>query len=289
MNDDERQFEDFVSNIKFDDTPDSDHRNKLEQAILRVLTKQPRHKQQPLKIWRIIMKSNMTKLATAAVIIVAVVLTVTILDRTVTPAWAIEDTAKALDQFNGIYLSGVFGVPIEKISRGEDLVLRDGENMSVEFWMQANEERTRSENYRIEAGDGTVWSVCNNMTYRYDPKNNTVRVQSGRGIEMSIWPCGGDYLLKVQEFMQDWQVMYGKDAVTGRDCAFITLSNPSQGQSWWLEIDLETNLPVRAKGWHNTRREGTPSMNFERIIFSEKLSDDIFEFEIPEGATVIEE
>ncbi len=63
-------------------------------------------------IWRIIMKSQITKLATAAVIIVAVVLTVTILDRTVTPAWAIEDTVKALDQFNGIYLSGVFGVPI---------------------------------------------------------------------------------------------------------------------------------------------------------------------------------
>ena len=288
MNDDERQFGNFVSNIKFDDTPDSDHRNKLEQDLLRVLIKQPRHKQQSLKIWRIIMKSNMTKLATAAVIIVAVVLTVTILDRTVTPAWAIDDTVKALSQFNGIYLSGVFGVPIEKISRGEDLVLRDGENMSVEFWMQANEERTRSENYRIEAGDGTVWSVCNSMTYRYDPKNNTVRVQSGRGIEMSIWPCG-DYLSEVQEFMQDWQVMYGKDAVTGRDCAFITLSNPSQGQSWWLEIDLETNLPVRAKGWHNTRREGTPSMNFERIIFSEKLPDDIFKFEIPEGATVIEE
>ena len=126
------------------------------------------------------------------------------------------------------------------------------------------------------------------MTYRYDPMSNTVHVQSGRGIEMSIWPCG-DYLTKVQEFMQDWQVMYGKDTVTGRDYAFITFSNPSQGQSWWLEIDLETNLPVRAKGWHNIRREGTPSMNFQRIIFFEKLPDDIFKFEIPEGATVIEE
>ncbi len=288
MTDNKKLFENFVRQIEFDDISDHKHRNKLEQDLLRVLTKQPRHKQRSLKIWRIIMKSNMTKLATAAVIIVAVVLTVTILDRTVTPAWAIEDTVKALDQFDGIYLSGVVGVPIEKIGSGEDLVLRNGENMSVEFWMQANEERTRSENYRIEAGDGKVWSVHNRMTYRYDPMSNTVRVQSGRGIEMSIWPSG-DFLSKLKEFMQDWQVMYGKDAVTGRDCAFITLSNPSQGQSWWLEIDLETNLPVRAKGWHNTRREGTPSMNFQRIIFSEKLPDDIFEFQIPEGAIVIEQ
>jgi hypothetical protein len=234
------------------------------------------------------MKGNMRKLAAAAVIIVAVVLTVAILDRAATPAWAIEDTVKALDRFNGMYLSGVVGVPFAKIARGEDLVLTDGENMSVEFWIQANEERTRSENYRIEAGDGTVWSVCNNMTYRYDPKSNTVRIDPGRGIEMSIWPSG-DYLVKLQQFMEDWQVTYGKDAETDRDCAFITLSNPSQGQSWWLEIDLETNLPVRARGWHNTRCEGTPSMNFEKIVFSEKLPDEIFEFEIPEGAAVIQQ
>lgn len=288
MGDNEKQFEKFIRGIKFDDTPDPNHRDRLEQNLLAALTGQPRHKQQHLKIWRIIMKSNMTKLATAAVIIVAVVLTVTILDRTVRPAWAIDDTVKALKPFNGIYWSGVVRVPIEKIGRGQDLVLRDGENMSIECWMQANEERTRSENFRIEAGDGTVWSVYNSKTYKYDPVSNKVQVQSGRGVEMSIWPCG-DYLSKLQEFMQDWQVMYGKDAATGRDYAFITFSNPSQGQSWWVEIDLETNLPVRAKGWHNTRREGTPSMNFQRIIFFEKLPDEIFEFEIPEGATVIEE
>jgi hypothetical protein len=87
---------------------------------------------------------------------------------------------------------------------------------------------------------------------------------------MSIWPCG-DYLTKVQELMQDWQVLYGKDKVTGRDCAFITFSNPSQGQSWWLEIDLETNLPVRAKGWHNTRREGLSSKNFPMISLSSRF------------------
>ena len=284
MNDDERQFENFVSNIKFDDTTDSGHRDKLERDLLYAITRQPRQ----VQIWRIIMRSQITKLATAAVILLAVVLSVTILDRTVTPAWAIEDTVEALDKFNGIYLSGVIGVQMEKISRGDDLVLRDSENMSVEFWMQANEEKTRSENYRIEAGDGMIWSVCNKMTYRYDPKNNTVHIQSGRGIEMSIWPSG-DYLLKLKKFMKDWKVEYGKDTVTGRDYAFITFSNPSQGQSWWLKIDLETNLPVCAKGWHNTRREGNPSMDFQRIIFSEKLPDKIFEFEIPEGATVIEE
>ena len=41
-------------------------------------------------IWRIIMKRPITKLATAAAIIIVVVISVTFLDKTVTPAWAIE-------------------------------------------------------------------------------------------------------------------------------------------------------------------------------------------------------
>lgn len=40
MNDDERQFENFVSNIKFDEIPDSSHRDKLEKDLLHVLAKQ---------------------------------------------------------------------------------------------------------------------------------------------------------------------------------------------------------------------------------------------------------
>ncbi len=74
MNNDERQFEDFVSNIKFDDTPDPSHRDKLEQDLLDALIKQtPRQ----IKIWRIITKSRITKVAAAvAVLIVGLVLLV---------------------------------------------------------------------------------------------------------------------------------------------------------------------------------------------------------------------
>lgn len=73
MNNDERQFEDFVSNIKCDDTPDPSHRDKLEQDLLRTLTKQPRRKETPLKIWRIIVKSKMRKLVAAVVVITVLI------------------------------------------------------------------------------------------------------------------------------------------------------------------------------------------------------------------------
>ncbi|MFB0554229.1 MAG: hypothetical protein ACETWQ_13055 [Phycisphaerae bacterium] len=74
MNDNEKQFEDFVRQIKLDDSPDPENRDRLEQDLLDVLAKQTQQKEHLLKIWRTIMKSKMTKLAVAAAIAIVVLL-----------------------------------------------------------------------------------------------------------------------------------------------------------------------------------------------------------------------
>jgi len=95
MDDNGKEFENFVRGIKFDDTPDLSHRDKLEQDLLAALAKQTRQKEQPLIIWRTIMKSKITKLATAAVIILAVVVSITFLNKSVTPTYGFEQTIEA--------------------------------------------------------------------------------------------------------------------------------------------------------------------------------------------------
>jgi hypothetical protein len=107
MHDNERQFEQFVDGIKFDDAPDVGHRDRLEQDLLRVLAEQSWHKQQPLKTWRTIMKSKITKFATAAAITVAVILSITLLHQSASPVWAIERSIEALDRFRAVYLGGL--------------------------------------------------------------------------------------------------------------------------------------------------------------------------------------
>lgn len=73
MSDNEKEFENFVRGIKFDDTPDSSHRDKLEQDILVALAKRTLQQQRSLtETWRIIMKSRITKLATAAAAVLIV-------------------------------------------------------------------------------------------------------------------------------------------------------------------------------------------------------------------------
>lgn len=81
MTDSEKEFENFVRDIRFDDVPDYNHREKLEQNLLATLNAQSRHKTQTLKIWRIVMKNNITKLA-AAVLIVGLLVGIFQIDAT---------------------------------------------------------------------------------------------------------------------------------------------------------------------------------------------------------------
>lgn len=75
MNNDEKQFEEYINDIKFDDAPNINHRDALEKKLLAAMTAEPRQKHQRPNIWRIIMNSKITKLtAAAAIIIIAAVM-----------------------------------------------------------------------------------------------------------------------------------------------------------------------------------------------------------------------
>jgi len=95
MNDNDKYVEEFVKDIPFD-SPDSEHRDELKKNLLNAF---PKHRLQStvrtVRIWRNIMKSRTPKLAAAAVILIAVAISVTILDKSVTPAYAIEQTIEA--------------------------------------------------------------------------------------------------------------------------------------------------------------------------------------------------
>ena len=68
---------------------------------------------QPI-VWRIIMKSKITKLATAAVVILIAVFGISVLDKSVTPAYAIEQTIEAgqdVRYLHFYYVSGDSNIP----------------------------------------------------------------------------------------------------------------------------------------------------------------------------------
>jgi len=82
---------------------------KDRQMLNAILQAQAESKQQPSAPpepgkWRIIMHSKLTKFAAAAMILIAAVLSLTLLDKTVTPAYAIEQTIQALHSMRTIHV-----------------------------------------------------------------------------------------------------------------------------------------------------------------------------------------
>jgi len=75
MTDDEKHFRDFIESIEFDDIPQSGHRDRLEDDLLTVLAKRSR-RGSTMKSWRTIMKNRTIRYATAAIVLIAVALTI---------------------------------------------------------------------------------------------------------------------------------------------------------------------------------------------------------------------
>ena len=59
-----------------------------------------------------------------------------------------------------------------------------------------------------------------------------------------------------------------------------------QGQDYIVRVDPQTKLPISIETLKNTPGQGVKSV--DRLEYNVAIPDGIFEFEIPEGATVIE-
>jgi outer membrane lipoprotein-sorting protein len=286
MTDREKEFENFVRDIRFDDKPDYNHRDKLEQNLLAVLDKQSRLKPQVLNIWRIIMKSQITKLATAAVIIIAFTISVTILNKTTSTVWAIEQSIEVLSKYNAILFEG-----------SESLLDENGnlQRRDKKTWAAASEDQTRVEKERHEVGGVPTLITNGKETWRYDPQTNTVIKNLPYGTPEG-W-IGSRFFEQLNTFREsgvisDWEVTYGKDPVTSKQRAFLKVAwldkRYNGPRSMWFEFDVESKLVVSMRQWENANWKGPPRIVSEKITYYENLPDELFEFEIPEGATVIE-
>jgi hypothetical protein len=252
-------------------------------------------------IWRTIMKSRITKLATAAAIILAVVISVTILDKSAKPVWAIEQTIEALREIKSIHISGYF-------------LTADAKKADFQAWIiPSREDSSKSAYYRFEAGrfkpgdfnrydqnrHVVVVSERDYSTYVYFPANtwtfypNQKIAYISEGLDRSSEdpPCiGSDFFEKMKKQAQNWHQEYGKDEETGKDSVFVTCTHPSRigANSWWIQFDVETKLPVRFQLRWNQDYSTEPAASVDSITYNAQLPDGVFEFYAPEGTKVLD-
>jgi outer membrane lipoprotein-sorting protein len=285
----EKQFEDFIDDIRFDDVPSSVHRDELERNILAVLTAPSRQTGQSLRIWRTLMKTKITKFATAAVITVTLILSIVIFNQYAAPTWAIEQSIKALDTFRAVSIEGW---------ESERTWIENGslELRPFKSWAVANEDQTMVEKYRTEVEDYLTLTTNGQKTWRYDPNTHTVRIENRPYNAGDYW-CGSRFLQQLKKghdsgFLIRWEVTYGKDTITSRPRIILKIAwldeRYNGPRSMWIEFDVESKLLVSFKQWENSNWDGPATLIAEKITYYKNLPDELFEFKVPEGATVVE-
>lgn len=230
-------------------------------------------------IWSNIMKNRITKYAAAAAIVVAVLAGVYHVTGSMdgaNTAWAIEQTIEAMEGVRLVHFSG-------------EATSKDGATYRFDLWATPNEDGTESENVRFVVRyqeHEQIVIVYENTSYEYLSRPNIVYVRPGKQIVVNPW-VGSKFFQTLKESAADWNVIYGKDQETGRDSVFVTCSYEPMFRSWWFQFDRKTKVLVRFKQWHNPHREGPPEFDASSIVYNEDVRDDLFRFEIPEGAKVV--
>ena len=275
MIDNEKQFENFARCIRFDDTPDPNHRDKLEQDLLAALAKQSRQKEHLFEIWRIIMKSQISKFATAAVIIIAIALGLTtILDKSVTPAYAIEQTIKAMQDVRTVHM----------FCTGFD-------DVEFEIWLRINPASDLPEYCYLYCPEWELTLVDTpEGSYQYMKGSNSISISAGHMIRLDLRfnQIFEDIIKELanNERPGKLEVHTEKDADTGQNV--IVLVATSEMVEWKFLIDPETKLPVRM---HCLRSEqpGMAIKDFYEIYYDEEPPEGIFDLKIPEGAKIVDQ
>jgi tetratricopeptide (TPR) repeat protein len=232
-------------------------------------------------IWEKITKRPVTKLATAMVILIAL-LSVIFIERSTRPAWAIEQTVEALERIKTLTITGVSTYGPEQIP--------------FKCWIKFSGQNGRSLNIRYEC-EREVVVVRDNLAFMYSPRSNEVVIFSGPKIhqnlqvwykvrELSPWITGR--MLDVLKLLtDDWQQTYEKNPQTGSDRVIVTCSYKPLNASFWFVVDLESKLIIEGKHWFNTNREGTPNLHADSFVYNQDIPDQIFDFKIPGDAKVI--
>lgn len=262
--DNNKKFDELISQAisrekpKFDfDKWKTKHQKEIQIYESQTIGGKVLHYAEPPNIWRIIMNSKITKLATVAVVIIAVVVGVTLIDRSTTPAYAIEQTIEAMRSINSVRAY----------------------SSDLEVLFQINPETGQEECYRVE--EGNVLTVATpEKTYHYDKDKNVVRISDEYVIGVEV------RFSRFIEDMADWAQEHNRkmdhrleyDQELQKEVIKVHI-HPAQGNSGGqdptINVDPKTKLPI--------------SFGSIRLEYNVPIPPGSFDFEIPEGAEVVYE
>ena len=274
MNDNEKYIEEFVTDIPFD-APECGHRDALKKQLLSAY---PKHRLQPtahtVGIWRIIMKGRISKIAAAALIIIAAGIFLAVMEKATTPAYALEETLEAMQDIRTLHLFG-----------------RDWGNLEFEMWIKLNPETGIPDYcYRYHPQLKCLAISTPKLSYQYNERANRVLVSSGKLFNINVAPARlFEDLLKSSQMENsniNIKIYHEPAPETGK--SLIVVISESPNETWKGFVDPETKLPLRLYCLKKNNRLGSIFKDIDRIEYNVDLPEKIFEFEIPDGARIVD-
>jgi len=227
------------------------------------------------KVSRTIMKSRIVKLATAAVIMIAVVLGLTtVLDHGATPAYAIEQTIEAIKSVPTVHIFG-----------------RDWDDRQIEMWVQVDTNTGLMEYcYINHIDDDRLMISTPENTYYHDLRTNTVRIKDGPSVS-SVFRLGEFFEgMRLLSERFDGRITYCEVCDLNRNQKVIELKMSSPQVQIVSLIDPQTKLPISIKvtagekfGTYEILKHAT------QIYYDDSPPEGLFDFKVPVGATIIKE
>ena len=241
------------------------------------------------EIGKWIMRHPIVRYGVAAVLVLAAVVGFSLFHGTGGVTWAIEQSIEALDKYRAIIVEG----------SAAECMFREGGGMeprSFKAWAVANEDQTAVKKARHEVNGIPILTTNGQKTWWYYPGTNTVRVENRAYVTSELW-VGSRFLEQLKAFhdsgvLTRYETISDKDPGTGKPrialrCAWED-KRYNGPRSMRFEFDAETNLLTGIRQWENSNWEGPATLAGEKITYFESLPDELFEFQIPPGATVQE-
>jgi hypothetical protein len=219
-------------------------------------------------VWRIIMKNKMTKFAAAAVIILGVALSIIFLEKSVTPAYAIEQAFEAMENMHWMHILG----------KQNDLQL--------EHWISYPEKIIASKH-----STGKTTYQHDQMCYSYDINDNILVISQSSGdafeflgnsplgfidhLKKMIKETEGEISKKTTEYLQKKTIVYN-----------MSIIMEDRDLSLELVTDFEKKLPLLLK-WNQVGNNNEPAIDAELYFdYPSSGPEDIYAIGVPKDAIV---
>ena len=237
-------------------------------------------------VWRTIMKSPVTKLTAAAVIIITIVFLIAFLEKAAVPAYALEQTIEANNTIKTVHL--------RKFERGQSIE----NNEFSDYWLKYdNAGRLSNLRCNEHSKDGVKFTVWNEgIKKTWIPQDNVVIItrlnDTAKEWENFFKESDYELLLKWlndQKEKEEIELKIIDEPAKDTDFIYVKATHFVRKERIELVIDRKTKLIKKLSGYRLREQGDELGDQFEFLGYNQLIDPSMFELrEIPYNVKVIE-